>query len=336
MHGQHSGSGHACYAPHRDTVATGVTRSSRTADGSVTASPTADRTMTITRGRKHRIEQCQVPATEIRMGDHHDDGAASDGEAPVHTVRVGAFTVDATCVTNNDFAMFVAATGYVTDAERYGFSALFHLALGAPVSDVIGRFPHAPWWLGVRDADWAHPFGRDSDLSRLGDHPAVHISHADAQAYCHWAGRRLPTEAEWEVAARGGLHGERYPWGSDLEPTRGWPCNIWQGHFPTHNTGADGYFATAPVRTYAPNSYGLWQVVGNVWEWCADWFDPAYYRTSPRDDPAGPDTGNTRVLRGGSYLCHPSYCNRYRVAARFGNTPDSSMGNAGFRTVANV
>jgi formylglycine-generating enzyme required for sulfatase activity len=165
----------------------------------------------------------------------------------------------------------------------------------------------------------------------LQDHPVVHISWNDAQAYCEWAGRALPTEAQWEAASRGGLDGARYPWGEERDETR---MNIWQGVFPVENTLEDGYLTTAPVRSYDPNAYGLWQTVGNVWEWCADWWDPRYYAVSPENDPAGPIRGTVRVLRGGSYLCHDSYCNRYRNAARSSNTADSSMGNAGFRTVA--
>jgi formylglycine-generating enzyme len=276
------------------------------------------------------------------MGDNHGDGRPEDGESPVHEVRVPEFRIDATCVTNDGFAEFVADTGYRTDSERFGFSAVFHLAVRARRSDVLGRATGTPWWRTVAGADWAHPGGPLSDLDGLGDHPVVHVSWHDAQAYCAWAGRRLPTEAEWERAARGGLAGARYPWGDDLGPE--WRCNIWQGRFPTHNTLDDGYLTTAPVRTYEPNGYGLWQMVGNVWEWCADWYHPGYYSVAGEADPRGPDprgpdsrgldTGTARVLRGGSYLCHDSYCDRYRVAARSSNTPDSAMGNAGFRTAA--
>ncbi len=266
------------------------------------------------------------------MGDATGDGNPGDGETPVHTVLLGAFSIDATSVTNADFARFVAESGYRTEAEEFGFSAVFHLAVRAEPGEVMNPVPGTPWWVGVLGADWRHPGGSRSDLEGLEDHPVVHLSWNDALAYCVWAGRRLPTEAEWEYASRGGRDGQRYPWGDELDRDT-WQCNIWQGTFPTENTLADGFLTTAPVRTFSPNDLGLWQTVGNVWEWCSDWYDPEYYRVSPDTAPAGPSQGTTRVLRGGSYLCHDSYCNRYRNAARSSNTPDSSMGNGGFRTV---
>jgi formylglycine-generating enzyme required for sulfatase activity len=162
----------------------------------------------------------------------------------------------------------------------------------------------------------------------------VHVAWDDALAYCAWAGRRLPTEAEWEYAARGGLAGRRFAWGDELTPDGRRLCNIWQGRFPYANTGADGWLATAPVRSYPPNGLGLYEVAGNIWEWCADWFASNYYAHSPAADPRGPRSGERRVMRGGSYLCHHTYCHRYRVAARSANTPASSSGNCGFRTVA--
>lgn len=285
-------------------------------------------------GGAHELEQVLVPAGSFLMGDSSGDRNAADGEVPLHTVSLDSFSIDATAVTNAAFAAFVDATQYVTEAERFGFSAVFHLALAAPAEDILGVPPEAPWWRGVQGADWRHPGGRDSSIEGLEDHPVVHVSWNDAVAYCEWSGRRLPTEAEWEYASRGGLDGSKYPWGDDEVDAGGWQANIFQGTFPIQNTAEDGWSTTAPVRTFAPNGYGLWQTVGNVWEWCADWFDPGYYSASPLDNPAGPARGSGRVLRGGSYLCHLSYCNRYRNSARSQNTPDSSMGNAGFRTVA--
>jgi formylglycine-generating enzyme required for sulfatase activity len=186
----------------------------------------------------------------------------------------------------------------------------------------------------VAGASWKRPFGRLSSLADLMDHPVVHVSWHDALAYCAWTGRRLPTEAEWERAARGGAESARFPWGDEMHPGGVHAMNVWQGEFPDRNSGDDGFLATAPARTFAPNGFGLFQAVGNVWEWCADWFDAGYYAVAPAVDPPGPDRGDRRVLRGGSYLCHASYCHRYRVAARSANTPDSSSGNCGFRTVA--
>lgn len=283
---------------------------------------------------RHGIEQSMIPAGSFVMGDSSGDRNRSDGETPLHKVSLGAFEIDSTAVTNSAFAQFVSETGYRTEAEEFGFSAVFHLALHAPQSDVMGQAAGAPWWIGVRGADWAHPGGSLSSIEGLEEHPVVHVSWNDAVAYCSWAGRRLPTEAEWERAARGGLASRKYPWGDDEVDAGGWRTNIWQGDFPQRNTMDDGFLTTAPVRSFEPNGFGLWQPVGNVWEWCADWFDSNYYTSSPVWNPRGPETGSGRVLRGGSYLCHISYCNRYRNSARSQNTPDSSMGNAGFRTVS--
>jgi formylglycine-generating enzyme required for sulfatase activity len=267
------------------------------------------------------------------MGDSSGDKNALDGEVPLHEVAIDAFEIDVTSVTNDDFARFVGDTGYETEAEIFGFTAVFHLAVAAPRKDIVGPASGTPWWVGVRGANWSHPGGQDSSVEGLGDHPVVHVSWNDANAYAEWSGRCLPTEAEWEYAARGGLEAKKYPWGDEEVDAGRWRANIWQGEFPNRNTLDDGFFTTAPVRSFDPNGYGLWQPIGNVWEWCADWFDPYYYRISPTENPSGPDRGETRILRGGSYLCHLSYCNRYRNSARSRNTPDSSMGNAGFRTV---
>ncbi|MFI7350716.1 formylglycine-generating enzyme family protein [Streptomyces sp. NPDC049936] len=275
--------------------------------------------------------QVLLPGGGFTMGDAFGEGYPADGETPVHTVRLRPFHIDETAVTNARFAAFVKATGYVTDAEHHGSSAVFHLVVAAASADVLGHAAGAPWWINVRGAHWRRPEGARSGIGTRQNHPVVHISWNDATAYARWAGKRLPTEAEWEYAARGGQAGRRYPWGDDLNPGGHWRCNIWQGRFPHVNTEEDGHLTTAPVRSYRANSFGLWNTAGNVWEWCADWFSPAYYSRSPESDPHGPETGTTRVLRGGSYLCHDSYCNRYRVAARSSNTPESSSGNLGFR-----
>jgi formylglycine-generating enzyme required for sulfatase activity len=281
---------------------------------------------------EHRIEQVMLEGGSFAMGNTNGDENAGDGETPVHLVELSPYSIDATSVTNADFARFVDATGYRTEAEIFGYSAVFQLALAAEPDELMGPASGTPWWAGVRGADWKHPGGSRSDLDGLDEHPVVHVSWNDALAYCKWAQRRLPTEAEWEFASRGGLDGARYPWGDELIDDE-WCCNIWQGDFPRTNTEEDGFLTTAPVRTFQPNGYGIWQMVGNVWEWCGDWFGPRYYKFSPTENPTGPSLGAARVIRGGSYLCHDSYCNRYRNAARSSNTPESSMGNAGFRTV---
>lgn len=271
---------------------------------------------------------------DFLMGTEDREGFPSDGEGPIRRVHVAAFLIDRRAVTNAQFATFVQATQYRTDAQRFGWSFVFTQLLPTRRRPKIkGTIAEAPWWLAVEGASWMRPEGPGSSLQGRGQHPVVHVSWNDAQAYCRWAGARLPTEAEWEFAARGGLEQCRYPWGDDLTPNREHRCNIWQGTFPDHNSAEDGYLGTAPAGAFPPNGYGLYNMVGNVWEWCADWFSRTFHVRGPRNDPAGPPTGQSRVLRGGSYLCHRSYCNRYRVAARSANTPESSAGNMGFRCV---
>ena len=266
-----------------------------------------------------------------------DEGFPADGEGPVREVSVDSFYIDRYHVTNADFVQFVRDTGYTTDAEKFGWSFVFQDFV-APEDEehVMDVVPDAPWWCAVEGATWYQPDGPSSSIEDRLKHPVVHVSWRDAQAYCEWSGKRLPTEAEWEYAARGGLEQKRFPWGDELNPDGQHRCNIWQGSFPDENTGDDGYLGTAPVTEYEPNGYGLYNVSGNAWEWVGDWFSATYHRDGPRDNPIGPPTGDERVMRGGSYLCHDSYCNRYRVAARSKNSPDSSTGNIGFRCVVNA
>lgn len=277
----------------------------------------------------------EIDAGSFWMGSDGGDGFPADGEGPRHKVRLRPFLIDRTAVTNAQFAEFAAATGYLTDAEQLGWSFVFHLLLPAefPATRAIAC---APWWRQVEGASWRHPEGPGSSTEQRMDHPVVHVSWQDAAAYARWAHKRLPTEAEWEYAARGNLASAVYPWGDELTPDGEHRCNIWQGRFPVENTREDGFVGTAPVASFAANGCGLHDMAGNVWEWCADWFSPTYYQESPRTDPRGPRDGTARVIRGGSYLCHASYCNRYRVAARSQNTPDSSTGNMGFRCARDV
>lgn len=267
------------------------------------------------------------------MGSEDEHVVPGDGEGPVREVEVAPFRIDTRAVWNARFATFVKATGYETDAEREGGSFVFHAFLPpATTRRSRGVVPAAPWWRMVRGAYWKRPEGPGSSIADRQNHPVVHISHNDARAYCSWAGTRLPTEAEWEFAARGGLEGAVYPWGDELTPRGEHRCNIWQGRFPHHNTAEDGYVGTSPVDAYRPNGYGLFNVVGNAWEWCEERFTADHDPVAV--DRPEPQPEERRVMRGGSYLCHASYCNRYRVAARTSNTPDSSSGNLGLRCVA--
>lgn len=254
----------------------------------------------------------------------------ADGEDFVHPVDLDGFEIDVHAVSNARFAAFVEATGHLTDAERYGWSFVFGGLLPDDFEETCG-VASAPWWRQVFGADWRHPEGPHSSIDDRADHPVIHVSHRDALAFCAWEGSRLPTEAEWEYAARGGLDGANFPWGDELEPGGRHAMNVWQGSFPDANTAADGFYGTAPVDAFEPNGFGLFNTAGNVWEWCADWFSPRYYSHSPAANPTGPDSGEVRVMRGGSYLCHVSYCHRYRVGARSSSGPDSSAGNLGFR-----
>ncbi|MFF4759721.1 formylglycine-generating enzyme family protein [Streptomyces sp. NPDC001292] len=277
-----------------------------------------------------------IPGGTFWMGGNDPDAVPGDGEGPVRQVTLRPFHIDATAVSNSEFADFIKATGYVTEAERFEWSYVFadFVHPDARKHVINGSVLGAPWWRAVRGACWLAPEGPGSSIDDRQGHPVVHISWHDAAAYAAWAGKRLLTEAEWERAARGGLERKRFPWGDELTPQGQHLCNIWQGEFPHRNTAEDGYLSTAPVNAFPPNGYGLHNMTGNVWEWCLDRFSRNWHAADTpqtRIAPTGPPSGSTRVMRGGSHMCHRSYCNRYRVAARTSNAPDSSAGHIGFR-----
>lgn len=298
------------------------------------------------------MKEVWVPGGEFIMGDEEFVDAQ-----PRHKVHVDGFWMDQTEVTNEQFAEFVRQTGYATIAERtprpedfppwvlenlkgplVAGSAVFNPAKCPP-----GQICRTcdDWWEYRAGANWRHPEGPDSDLRGLAKHPVVHVAWEDATAYARWAGKRLPTEAEWERAARGGLKGKRYYWGDELCPDGKWMANIWQGTFPIENSSDDGFVGTAPVKSFPPNKYGLYDMAGNVWEWCADWYRPDYYAVSPQNNPQGPESSidphgagePKRVQRGGSFLCSDSYCVRYRAGSRGQGEPKTGMSHTGFRCV---
>ncbi|QMV19748.1 SUMF1/EgtB/PvdO family nonheme iron enzyme [Granulicella sp. 5B5] len=274
-----------------------------------------------------------LPGDTFLMGTDYPHGFLKDGEGPIRQVSLSPFEIDIYPVTNEDFVRFVDTTGYRTEAEAFGWSFVFwsHIPPERFEELVENTAAQTPWWCKVPGASWKQPEGPGSSVESRLKHPVVHVSWNDAASYAAWAGKSLPTEAQWEYAARGGLHQKLYSWGDELTPGGKHLCNIWQGQFPLEDTAEDGYAGTCPVDAFPPNGYGIYSATGNVWEWCSDWFDTEF-RTSPMlHDPAGPPTGAARAMKGGSFLCHASYCNRYRVAARTSNTPDSSASNIGFR-----
>ncbi|KAM9409031.1 formylglycine-generating enzyme isoform 2-T2 [Pholidichthys leucotaenia] len=258
-------------------------------------------------------------------------GIPADGEGPQRLVHVDSFYMDIHEVTNGQFQSFVSATGYITEAEKFGDSFVFEGILSESVKGCTTQAVAAvPWWLPVKGANWTYPEGPDSNITDRLDHPVVHVSWIDAAAYCSWANKRLPTEAEWEYACRGGLKDRLYPWGNKLNPKGQHYANLWQGEFPIHNSGEDGYIGTSPVMSFPANGFGLFDMVGNAWEWTADWWT-VHHTRDQLNNPMGPQSGLNKVKKGGSYMCHKSYCYRYRCAARSYNTPQSSASNLGFR-----
>lgn len=259
---------------------------------------------------------------------------AEDLDSPPRRVAVSPFRLARFAVTNAIFARFIAESGYRTTAEREGWSFVFHLFLNEPKAH-INAPAGTPWWRQVTDACWSAPEGPGTDTNARADHPVTHVSWDDAQAFCAFTDTRLPTEAEWEFAARAKRKHARYPWGTDATPKGEHRHNVWQGRFPMENTAEDGFAGTAPVDAFAPNDFGFSNMTGNVWEWCADGFGPLpEAQHPPLRDPEGRSDAPRKVMRGGSYLCHPSYCERFYVHSRSHNTPDSSTGNIGFRLAA--
>jgi sulfatase modifying factor 1 len=306
-----------------------------------------------------------VPGGEFSMGSVDPVGLEGGGREdmndarPVHRVRVSPFFMDETEVTNAQFEAFVRATGYVTIAERTPTQEEFP---GAPPENLVAGSvlftpppgpvrldDHLQWWAYVRGADWSHPEGPGSTIRGREDHPVVHVAWADAAAYARWAGKRLPTEAEWEFAARGGQAGNLYAWGNPMQPEGRWMANTFQGSFPDRDAGLDGHKGIAPVRRYPPNAYGLFDIAGNVWEWCADWYRHDYYTTLAAAggvavDPRGPADAHDplepgvpkRIQRGGSYLCTDQYCTRYMVGTRGKGEVSSATNHIGFRCVRDI
>jgi sulfatase modifying factor 1 len=297
-----------------------------------------------------------VPGGTFSMGsnDHYPE------EAPVHHVRVDGFWIDRTPVTNRQFKDFVKATGHKTFAEiapdpKDYPGALPHMLYAGslvfvPPPSVNGLRDWSQWWTFMKGADWRHPFGPKSSINTAGQHPVVHVTHSDAFAYARWAGKDLPTEAEWELAARGGIDGAEFAWGDEFMPGGQHMANTWQGEFPLHNENDDGYERTSPVAAFPANGYGLHDMIGNVWEWTSDWYSPKHHADAPKaccipENPRGgredgsydPTQPNIRiprkVIKGGSHLCAPNYCRRYRPAARHAEAVDTSTSHLGFRCV---
>jgi len=302
-----------------------------------------------------------IPGGEFSMGSDDPTTALCGGQdampdaRPIHRVQVDGFWMDKTEITNAQFEAFVKATGYLTIAEQTPKAEDFpgappeNLVAGsvvfAPPATPVPLNNHLQWWTYIKGANWRHPEGAGTDLKGREHYPAIHIAHPDAMAYAQWAGKRLPTEAEWEFAARGGLSGQLYAWGDELTPGGQWMANIYEGKFPINDTGEDGFKGIAPVAQYPPNAYGLHDIAGNVWEWTANWYRPDTYEREAREgvarnpqgpaesfDPSEPGT-KKRVHRGGSYLCTDQYCTRYMVGTRGKGEPETGTNHLGFRCV---
>lgn len=271
-----------------------------------------------------------LPGGNFTMGTNNPK-IVSDGEGPAREVKLNAFYMDQHEVSNHDFDTFVNATEYITEAEIFGNSFVLESKLSGDVKKDIDKVvAGSPWWLPVKGASWKEPEGKGTNIRERLYYPVLHVSWNDAVAYCTWAGKRLPTEAEWEYGCRGGLQKKVFPWGNTFKVKGKHRCNIWQGEFPEFDSGEDGFQGPAPVWTFKQNVYGLHNMVGNVWEWTADWWS-IRHSGKFKENPSGPKSGQDKVKKGGSYMCHKDYCYRYRCASRSKNTPDSSASNLGFR-----
>jgi len=275
---------------------------------------------------------CSIKGGWFSMGSDYKKAFAGDGEGPVRDIFVDDFNISTFSVSVREFSDFIDQTSYLTDAEKYGWSFVFFDQLKSGHYDESVQ--DAPWWIKVENAYWNKPDGSTKAIESIPNHPVTHVSWNDANAYCEWSNTRLPTEAEWEYAARGGLKQNVFPWGNEFLIDGELACNIFQGTFPNENNDPKETKFTVPVDFYKPNKYGLYNVVGNVWEWTQDWFS-RYHNLEINVNPRGPEEGSTKVIKGGSFLCHDSYCNRYRVSARTSNSKDSSTSNMGFRVIKN-
>ena len=316
-----------------------------------------------TSSQEHPMGMVWIPEGTFMMGS--EGPQARPDESPIHPVKVDGFWIDQTEVTNAQFAAFVEATGYVTTAEKpvdweemkkqlppgtpkphdslLQASSLTFKSTNGPVD--LNNY--AAWWEWKPKASWRQPRGKGSSIQGKEDHPVVHVSWEDANAYAKWAGKRLPTEAEWEWAARGGLKDKKYPWGDEEITTGSAKANSWDGSFPYKNTNKDLFFYTAPVKSFESNGYGLYDMAGNVWEWCLDWYHYDYYKTlegKTSTNPKGPEKSYDpynpyiaqRIIRGGSFLCNDNYCSGYRVASKMKSSPDTGSQHTGFRCVKDI
>ena len=285
----------------------------------------------------------EVDGGFFEMGYEGNDSFKGDGEGPLRQVRIDSFYLDQTTVTNEAFSKFVEDTNYITDSEKFGWAYVF---IGQLKKSTVRKLNHSrkvqdvEWWVGIDGANWRKPEGPGSNIKNRMHHPVVSVSWHDALAYAQWANKRLPSEAEWEYATRwNNKNAKKFPWGDELVSGGKHRCNVWQGKFPYENKAEDGYLWTAPAKSFQRYDNQFYNLIGNVWEWCNDWFCNQWHiedSEQTRINPQGPGVGHRKVIKGGSFLCHESYCNRYRIGARTSNTPDSATTNLGFRCAKSI